>query len=169
MINSDLKQKKLTQLYQVILPRIVGFLAIAMVGIGLGLSEIYKIDACSMCISQRIAFVIVGIGYLIWNKVGYGILTVGSLLGIWLSARHSYIILYPDKAVNSCGAGLQFLWDVGQYKEWLNSLMMGGVDCAHEKFTLLGLSIPNWGLIMFIFFAMIALFLIMKGKHVSRT
>ena len=144
---------------------LLGIASLLTLPVAMVLATMYKLEVCSMCVSQRVTFVLLGLSFILWNKIGKVIFALSSVVGIWLSVRHTYIMYNPNKAVNSCGADLSFLWDMGQYVEVLKSLMLGGIDCTKEKFTIMGLYIPEWSLISFLILSTAGTFLVINERY----
>lgn len=156
MLNFSLKQLRI----------ITGSISLLSIIVAIIIGYIYKLDVCTMCYSQRASFIVIGLGLFIWHYIGKGLFVMGGISGLWLSARHTYIMYNPHKALNSCGADLSFLWEMEQYIEVIKSLMLGGIDCTKEKFSILGLYLPTWSLILFVMLSIMGSFLIWKD-HVN--
>jgi len=118
------------------------------------LQMVKGIDPCPMCIMQRYALLGVGLIALagaLHNRGAwvYGTLvTLAALAGAGVAARQSWLQLYPPK-VMGCGPGLEYMLENFPLTELLPKLFRGEGDCSAVDWTLLGLSIANWGFITF--------------------
>jgi disulfide bond formation protein DsbB len=154
------------------LPRIV-FAAIFATCIGLDLFAIYYLqewlglEPCPMCILQRYAyFAIAGVALVgaIWNPRGKALKTLAALvvlfaiLGGGVAARHSYIQHYPPK-IESCGTDLEGMINTMPLGEVFPKIFQGTGSCSTISWKFLGLSIPEWGLVWFVIYAAVALWL----------
>jgi disulfide bond formation protein DsbB len=121
------------------------------------------LDSCHLCISQRLLFMVLTIlalgAALGAGKGGTGF--AGRLLGaatlpiaaagIGIAAYQSWIQLQPPESV-SCVAGTLGLLE--RSVEWLGqqapALFMATGFCEDEGLSILGLSLANWALILFV-------------------
>jgi disulfide bond formation protein DsbB len=121
------------------------------------------LDSCHLCISQRLLFMVLTIlalgAALGAGKGGTGF--AGRLLGaatlpiaaagIGVAAYQSWIQLQPPESV-SCVAGTLGLLE--RSVEWLGqqapALFMATGFCEDEGLSILGLSLANWALILFV-------------------
>lgn len=138
-------------------PRLVllllGLLCYAATGAAMALGYFFDLDACAMCWFQRLAFFVAGSGFLLAAALPFAaIITqrigeLGLLAALASAARQSYVILNPELADGSCGAGLMYYAKIGAWEKFFRAGLMGGSDCAEDQPMLLGLYLPNWSLI----------------------
>ena len=136
---------------------LVGFAScVGLVAAALYFQHIDGLDPCPLCIFQRIAFILMGVVFLIaflHNPKGtgmriYGALTtVVGLAGITIAARHVWLQNAPEDQVPECGPGLDFMVEVLPFHVMLEKVFMGSGECAEVSWTFLGLSMPAWSLI----------------------
>ena len=141
----------------------LGFAAcIGMLGFGYVLQYVEGLEPCPLCILQRIAILGLAIVFLIaalhhprsgGAKV-YGLLlllTAG--IGASLSARQIYLQYFlPKDAEPACASlGLDYMLEVFSPIEVITTILKGTGDCAEVVWTFLGLSIPSWTLVCFVF------------------
>jgi disulfide bond formation protein DsbB len=121
------------------------------------------LDSCHLCISQRLLFMVltvVALGAALGaGKRGSGL--AGRLLGastlpiatagIGIAGYQSWLQLQPPESV-SCVAGTPGLLE--RWVEWLGqqapALFMATGFCEDEGLSILGLSLANWALLLFI-------------------
>jgi protein dithiol:quinone oxidoreductase len=153
-------------------PRIV-FGAIFVVSAALILDAIFYLqdylglDPCPMCVLSRYTFIAIGIVALaaaIHAPRGRALKAYSSLVvllavaGAGVSIRHSYLQHFPP-AVESCGTDLEFLLNALPLSQALPKIFAGTGSCSAVKWTLLGLSIPEWALVWFVIFAALAIWI----------
>jgi len=126
------------------------------------LQEQVGLDPCPMCILQRYAFTAIGIVALvaaIHGPRGAALKAYGSLLillalaGGGVAMRQSYIQHFPPVTSSCTGTDLEFLVNSFPISQALPKIFSGSADCAAVHWRLLGLSIAEWALVWFAFFA----------------
>jgi protein dithiol:quinone oxidoreductase len=128
-----------------------------MVGYALYTEKFQGLLPCPLCMFQRVCIGALGIVFLLAGLhrariVGatiYGFLvflTAGA--ASWVAGRHVWIQHQPAGTVPSCGAPLDNLLQMFPLLEVVRKVMTGGGECAHVDWTLLGISMPGWVLIM---------------------
>jgi len=145
----------------------LGFIGcISLLGVGAYLQLVEDLEPCPLCISQRIAILLVGSIFLIAalhnpKRPGinrYAILgTLAALGGTAISIRHIWIQHLPPDKVPECGPGLDYVFDNFPLTDTLKLMLTGSGDCAKVDWTLLGLSIPEWTLMAFLMLATLSL------------
>lgn len=151
-------------------PRIWFFLGamgcFSMLGIGAYLQFVEHLEPCPLCISQRIAILLVGIVFFlaaIHNPAAKGIKiysilgTLAAIVGGSISTRHIWIQHLPPNEVPECGPGLEYVFENFPLAETIKLMLSGTGDCAKVDWTLLGLSIPEWTLMAFLGLATLSL------------
>ncbi|MFZ1830548.1 MAG: disulfide bond formation protein B [Candidatus Competibacteraceae bacterium] len=114
---------------------------------------------CPLCIFQRLALLAVGLAFLAvtlhrpqdgWAKV-YGVL-IGLIaaVGAGIAARHVWLQHLPPEEAPRCGPGLDYMLETLPLNETLREVLTGSGECAEIDWTLLGFSIPEWTLVLFI-------------------
>jgi disulfide bond formation protein DsbB len=126
------------------------------------------LEPCPLCQFQRLAFVlliVVCIAAAVQNPKGsagrrvYGVLAfVASAIGFSIAARHTWLQHLPPDQVPECGPGLNYLVQTFPIGDVLRKVFTGSGECAKVDWTFLGLSMPEWNLFWFGFFAISALY-----------
>lgn len=159
-------------------PRIWFFLGclscFSMLGVGAYLQFVEHLEPCPLCISQRIAILLVGIVFLIaaiHNPAEKGV-KIYSILGALaaigggsISVRHIWIQHLPPNEVPECGPGLSYVFENFPLADTIKLMLSGTGECAKVDWTLLGLSIPEWTLISFLGLATLSLLQIWNVKQ----
>lgn len=153
----------------------LGFLAsFGLVGLALMLQVHYNLEPCPLCISQRIAFMALGVTFLIaavhnpaglWRK-GYGVLHVAvALTGAGIAMRHIWIQSHADEVMAECGAGFDYIFERFPFRKAIELVFKGTGECSAIDWTLFGLTIPQLSLIAFVALAAYAVFLVFVKKQ----
>lgn len=123
---------------------------------------------CPLCVSQRVFAITTGVIALIafvhnpakkGQKV-YAILTaLAALGGSSISGRQVWLQSLPEDQIPSCGPTLDWMFTANfPLQEILGAMFFGEGSCAEIKWQFLGLSIPGWTLVAFIFLISVAIF-----------
>ena len=117
-----------------------------------------QLDPCPLCISQRIAFMVLGGLFLlaaVQNPARLGRRIHGALqflaaaTGAGIAMRHIWIQRNPDKVMAECGAGFDYLFDAFPMQQALQLIFQGTGECSAIDWKMLGLTIPEWSLVAF--------------------
>lgn len=151
-----------------------GFIITAcMFGAAMYMQHVMYLDPCPLCIVTRVIVLILAVLFLTaaaLNPSGairrvFGILfTLTSLAGVIVSSRHSWLQHFPPPPDSSCGPGLNYWMSNLPAIEVIQNVFKGTAECSAVSWTMLGLSIPEWSLIIFICFLYFSLRLLLKGK-----
>jgi len=143
---------------------LIGFLTcVALLASAYYFQYAMELEPCPMCIMQRIATLMVGIGCLLaWlfhsNTLMLRISSVWALLssffGIYLSNHHRWLQSLPEDQVPACGPSLEYMVDALPISEIITVLLRGNGNCAEVVWNFMGLSMPGWLLVFFIGFAL---------------
>jgi disulfide bond formation protein DsbB len=143
----------------------VQFLAGAIACIALLAYAIFEqfqmgIEPCPKCIFQRIAFIAMGVFFLIGALHGPGVVgrriyailvAISAAIGAVIAVRHLYVQLSPhDPLMEGCGPGLNYLLDSFPIAEAVKKAFMASGDCGEINWSLLGITMPGWTLIWFV-------------------
>ena len=149
------------------------FLAcVAVFGFALYLQHGEVLEPCPMCILQRYAFLVIAIIALVGaihnpRRVGLaayaGLLLAAALAGAGIAARHSWLQRFPTPSF-SCGADLEYLLDTLPLGKALPAIFAGTGECSKVQWRMLGLSIPEWALVWFVIFAVIAIVVLLRSR-----
>jgi len=112
---------------------------------------------CPLCMFQRVCIGALGLVFLVaaLHRVRYfgaivygGFIFVAASAATWVAARHVWIQHQPPGTVPSCGAPLDSLLQMFPILEVVRRVMTGGGECGNIDWTLFGISMPGWVLIM---------------------
>ena len=123
---------------------------------------------CPLCVSQRVFAITTGVIALIafvhnpakkGQKVHAILTALAALGGSSISGRQVWLQSLPEDQIPSCGPTLDWMFtDNFPLQEILGAMFFGEGSCAEIKWQFLGLSIPGWTLVAFIFLISVAIF-----------
>jgi len=132
-----------------------------LLGFGLVLQHVMRLEPCPLCILQRVAFIAIGVTALAaaihnpsrrgWIVYG-GLLIFFSMLGGGVAAWQVYLQHLPPGQVPECGPGLDYMLEAMPLGKILPMIFKGSGECAEVAWTFLDLSIPQWALGWFALF-----------------
>ncbi|MGB8634627.1 MAG: disulfide bond formation protein B [Rhodanobacteraceae bacterium] len=136
---------------------LLGFLACAgLIAYALYVQYYQYISPCPLCILQRIAFIGMGVVFLIgglhaprsaWRRVYAALLALFAAGGIGVAVRQLWLQSLPADQVPSCGPGLGYMLDTFPLAQTLKMVLSGSGECAEVHWRFLGLAMPAWSLI----------------------
>jgi disulfide bond formation protein DsbB len=116
------------------------------------------LEACPLCMTQRVFVVLWGVIAFIaalHNPRGWGIRLYAILCGLaaWggaaVAARHVWLQHLPADQVPACGPSLDYMLETLPWKDTLSLILAGDGNCAVIDWSLLGFSIPEQTLAIF--------------------
>lgn len=116
------------------------------------LQEFLSLDACPLCMTQRVFVVSWGMFALIGalhNPQGWGIRVYAALCGLAafigaaIAARHIWLQHLPEDQVPACGPSLEYMLENLPFSDTMSIVLMGDGNCAEIAWSLLGFSIPE--------------------------
>lgn len=148
----------------------------ALLGYAQYLQHVQGLLPCPLCVAQRVAYWLVGLSAFAayWHNPGalgirlYGFLiTIFSLLGGIIAARHAWLIRYPNSF--ECGISPEeaFLNSL-PIASWWPGMFEANGDCTKIDWQFLNLTIPDWSLLAFITMTATGLFLVLNNRKVKR-
>jgi disulfide bond formation protein DsbB len=143
-----------------------------LVGLALFLQQKYSLDPCPLCISQRIAFMVLGGLFLLaalhnpraglWRGLHGLLQLLAALTGAGIALRHVWIQAHPEQVMEECGAGFDFMVENFPANQTIKLIFNGSGECAKIDWTLFGMTIPQLSLVAFIGLAVYAIVLAAK-------
>jgi len=132
------------------------------------------LEPCPLCISQRIAFMVLGTLFLIaglhnaatLGRRIYALLQfAAAATGAGIALRHIWIQTHPEQVMAECGAGFDYIFDQFPFRKAIELIFKGTGECSAIDWTLLGFTIPQLSLAAFSGLAVYAIVLaLFKGK-----
>ena len=144
---------------------LAGCAAVAgLIGYALFAQYVLGLEACPLCIFQRVAFIAGGAVFLAAglhaprNARLYGLAALAANgVGAAIAARHVHIQNLPADQVPACGPGLDYLLDAFPLMDALALVLTGSGECAEVVWSFLGLSMPGWALVWFVLLGALAI------------
>jgi disulfide bond formation protein DsbB len=145
----------------------IAIMAAAAIAIAVGFMSGYlALDACPLCMTQRVF--VVGFGVIAFiaflhnpsgagNRVYGALCTLFAITGGAVAARHVWLQHLPEDQVPACGPSLEYMLETLPFTETLSLVLMGDGNCAETVWTFMGLSIPEQTLLLFIVVTLICL------------
>jgi disulfide bond formation protein DsbB len=149
---------------------VVGLMAYALYA-----QYVLHLEACPLCIFQRIALIALGLVFLVAAAHAprgaaarvYGVLGVATAItGAGISSWHVHIQHLPPDQVPSCGPGLGYIFDTFPWLDAVKMVFTGSGECAKVNWTFLGFSMPTWLLVWWV--ALGALIVVANWSRVKR-
>lgn len=150
--------------------------AAALLAYALYLQHAQVLEPCPMCILQRYAFIVIGVVALVaalhntrgtMLKVYAGLVVLFSLAGAGIAARHAWLQRFPVETY-SCGADLGYLLNTLPLARALPAIFAGTGECSEVQWRLFGLSIPEWALVWFVIFGVVAAVTLLRSRREMR-
>ncbi len=123
------------------------------------------LNPCPLCIVQRVVVFAIGIWLLLMavlnssagsllSRLTNGVGVVISLVGVAAAGRQVWLQSLPPADIPACGPDLAYMMDMFSANEILAELLKGSGDCAKVDWSLFGLSMGAWMLVVFSLFAL---------------
>jgi len=145
----------------------VVFCVLALWSYALYAQYVLHLDPCPLCVFQRLAFALVGaiaLVALVHNPKMVGqriyavLLFLASGLGAGIAGRHVWLQHLPADQVPACsGMGLDYMRELFPLSEVITRTLTGSGECAKIDWHFLGLSMPEWTLLWFVGFGLLAI------------
>lgn len=145
----------------------------AAMAVALYMEHMMALEPCPLCIFQRVMVIAVGVIALIGAvhgpgetgiKIYGGLIILAAAIGAALSGRQLWLQSLPPDQVPACGPSLDYLMDVFPLTEVLSMVLSGDGSCAEVVWTLFGISIPGWTMVVFIGLIGIGLFQLARPR-----
>ena len=130
------------------------------------------LDPCPLCMVQRLATVLTGIGFLLafflqnrgrgWLASALTFTLAACLFGLWASTHHIGLQNLPPEEVPACGPSFEYLMSTLPLQDLLSIMLQGDGNCADSSWSFLGFSMPEWLRLWFLGFTSITAFALYK-------
>ena len=134
-------------------------IVVAMMCYALYEQHVVGLEACPLCILQRVALMALGVVFAVaalHAPVGAGARTysvlgaLAALTGMGISGWHVRLQNLPPSEVPACGPGFDYIMDAFGWLGGLRMIFTGSGECAVVNWSFLGLSMPAWVFIWFV-------------------
>ncbi len=129
---------------------------------------------CPLCMFQRAALVGVAFFCLLGiifrpEKIGSKLLALGgtlsSLFGLSIAGRQVWLQHLPADKVPECGPDLSFMLEMDPLFDVFKRVLAGSGECAEVKWSLLGFSMAEWMILVFVVMLLICLRLLFSRER----
>lgn len=135
------------------------------------LQHYQNLEPCPLCIFQRTAVIGIGVTALIaaihnpavlGRRIYAGLTVLSATWGLAVAGRHVWLQHLPADEVPACGPGLDYWMDTFPLQEVIQKVFRGSGECAKVDWTFLGVSLPEWTLVMFIGYGCLAIWQLVR-------
>ncbi len=156
----------------------LGLACTGLVGMSFYVQHVLGIEPCPLCIIQRFTYAgLIPVFFAAAMAPTHGrrqralfwaaaISTVG---GAGIAGYQTYLQLFPAPVVARCSAGLSYMLDNLAVTEVLAKLFHAGGDCSDTSFRVLGLTMAQASLLVFMSFTLSLVVLLRRKPAASRT
>ena len=141
----------------------------SLLSFGYILEWLWQLEPCSLCIVQRLFFLLASLGALgalfslrLAQLAGATVTFVSAAAGAGFALRHVWLQNLPADRIPVCGPGLAYMIEVMPWTEVLSAVIKGDGHCAETVWRFLGLTIPGWSLLWFIVIAGLSFYVIFR-------
>lgn len=131
------------------------------------------LDPCPLCIMQRIGVLLVGLGFAAaaihrpgrTGQMAYALFGIfAGVFGAAIAGRHVWIQSLPADQVPTCGPSLEYMFDALPWSDLISVLLRGNGNCAEQSWMFLGISMPQWVMLWFVGYILLAGFIFWRAK-----
>ncbi len=136
---------------------------VALLAYALYVQFALNLQPCPLCILQRIAFMTLGVLFLVAalhapghgrGRLAYaGLEVVAALAGASVASRQLWLQMQPPNPFGSCGAPLNYMVKNLPLTEVIRKVFIGSGDCAVVNWRFLGMPMSFWTLVCFVVLA----------------
>lgn len=91
--------------------------------------------------------------------------TFFSALGLAIAGRQVWLQHLPADKVPECGPDLQFMLEAFPFMQMIQTVLSGSGECAEVQWRLLGFSMPEWMVAIFLVMTIISLKLLFSKRR----
>ena len=147
--------------------RVALLLALActgLVGASFFVQHVVGIEPCPLCIIQRFTYlglipvfaaaVLAGEGSALQRRLLW-LAALGTLLGLAVAGYQTQLQMFPAPTAEGCSASLSYMLDTMSVTEVLGKLLQAKGDCADTSFKVLGLTLAQASLLVFLSYTLL--------------
>jgi protein dithiol:quinone oxidoreductase len=143
---------------------LAGFLICAgLLGAAYYFEIVMYLDPCPLCMVQRLAVLIMGIGCLLayifddfrWpSRLFLALVTASAVFGYFVADHQVWLQHLPADQVPACGPGFDYLLETLPMSELLQVMLHGDGSCAEVTWAFWGMSMAEWTRVFFVGFTL---------------
>lgn len=146
------------------------------VGMALGsffFEYIIGLHNCHLCIFQRTIAIALSLILLIFiihdptdikRRLYAMLLMFVSIFGVIFAGRHAWIQTFQTEKIANCDPSLSVLMERLPITTLIERVFYGNGECAQSFTTFLGLTIPSWSFLLYLFFYLFSLKILIRNK-----
>lgn len=147
--------------------------SLIILGISFFLQYFKGLEPCPLCLMQRLCiisiFLLSAAGLFLHepmqNKLSLKIQFVFICAGLFFALRQLWLLSLPGDQIPACLPGLAVLIHYFPWQDTVHALFWGSGDCTKVKWTFLGLSLPLWATLYFLFIGFMNSLIYHKLNH----
>lgn len=152
------------------------FLLSISVGMTLGsffFEYVIGLHNCHLCIFQRNIAIVLSLMLLVFiihdpadikRRLYTLVLMLISVFGVIFAGRHAWIQHFQPEKIAHCDPSLSVLMDRLPISTLIERVFFGNGECAQSVTTFLGLTIPSWSFLLYLFFYFYSLKILIRNK-----
>ena len=130
-----------------------------LIAIALYFQYVMYLEPCPLCILQRMLLIAMGAVLLVGaihaplsggQRIYAALTTLMAVVGAVVAGRHVWLQHLPPDQVPECGPGIEYMLKNFPLIQSMQMIFSGSGECAEVQWTLIGLSIPEWTLAIFV-------------------
>lgn len=146
-----------------------------VLGVSFYLQYVKDLEPCPLCLMQRLCIFFIFL-FSVMNlltrvqtrrKKWMIAQLMMAFCGIYFASRQLWLYSLPKESIPACVPGLAILMHYFPVSELLKALFWGSGDCTEITWKFLGLSLPTWSLLYFMFIGAVTPVLHRKLHHDS--
>jgi disulfide bond formation protein DsbB len=140
-------------------------IVVALMGYALFEEHVRGLEACPLCILQRMAMIALGFVFAVAalhaprgaGARAYAVLgALTALVGMGISGWHVRLQNLPPAEVPACGPGYDYIMSTFGWLDGFKMIFTASGECATVNWTFLGLSMPVWVFMWFVALGVLA-------------
>lgn len=126
------------------------------------------LEPCPLCMMQRVCVFIllfllgINLGTLKKAHIICMMQVIVAVAGLFFSLRQVWLLSLPGDKVPVCMPGLDVLIHYFPWQAVAKALFWGSGDCAQKSWSMLGISMPGWAALYFLFMLVVSLILYIR-------
>jgi|SRR5208283_206571 len=142
----------------------LGLACTTLVGASFFVQHVLGIEPCPLCIIQRLTYLgLIPIFFAAalarpLGRVQRALLWTATILaveGLMVAGYQTHLQLFPEPIVASCSASLSYMLDTMAVTEVLSQMLHATGDCSDTSFKILGLTLAQASLLIFLSFLLL--------------
>jgi len=132
------------------------------------------LEPCPLCIMQRVCvfllLILLGLSLGTLRKAHWVsfLQVLFAAAGLFFALRHLWLQSLPAGQAPACMPGLDVLIQYFPWQTVAHALLWGSGDCAQSAWSMLGVSMPGWSALYFLFMLLSGLYLFFQTRYLKQ-